>query len=391
MMRPVHVLGIEIEDVSAPLLGVVHGRIGLLDQLFGVGRVARKGGDADAAVDRHRLLPELDRLRERGQQLLRDHGRVHLVGEVREQHRELVAAQATGGVGFAQAGGDAARQAAQQPVAYGVAQAVVDRLESVEIHEQHGQLVTPSARGREGLVQAIVEQGAVCQARQLVVGGQVPRSLPRRIELEDHAVALERGRQRRDQQPRRRVRAHQVAAGSVLERADRDGLVVEVAHHHDWNQGRGHARLSERRETGQVALAHVEHHHVDAAGARQREARGQVRCVLELESHRARPVQQRPDVRRLLGIDTDQQQSDPRRACRGRVLVFAHGSASGPTGPQAVSAGLRPVLTRSRGSSGRIGPAQASAEAGTSGADSGRGPAPGFALRWSTAGWGGVG
>ena len=76
----------------------------------------------------------------------------------------------------------ARRQAAEPPgdgpeqvVAGGVAEAVVDRLEAVEVDEQDGDL-DPSAGGRaERLLDPVEEEGPVRQAGQRVVEGLVHR------------------------------------------------------------------------------------------------------------------------------------------------------------------------------------------------------------------------
>ena len=81
--------------------------------------------------------------------------------EVLEQDGELVAAEPRGGVLGAQAGRQSLGGRAQQLVADRVAEAVVDRLEVVEIDEDHRELtaVAPAARERQG--QAILEQRPV--------------------------------------------------------------------------------------------------------------------------------------------------------------------------------------------------------------------------------------
>ena len=163
--RGVHVLGVEVEAVAAALLGVVHRGVGALEQRLGVLRVAREGGDADAAADRGALLAELQRLAERGDELARDGGGVELVAEVGEQHGELVAAEPRGGVGLAQARGDAPRDAAQQAVADRVAERVVDRLEAVEVDEEHRELLAAAPRRGDRLGEPVVEERAVGEAR----------------------------------------------------------------------------------------------------------------------------------------------------------------------------------------------------------------------------------
>ena len=61
----------------------------------------------------------------------------------------------------------------QQFVAHGMTQRVVDVLEAVEVDQQHGHRVPRARRGAHRLVEAIVEQRAVGQARERVAEGQV--------------------------------------------------------------------------------------------------------------------------------------------------------------------------------------------------------------------------
>ena len=67
---------------------------------------------------------------------LRDPGRLPGVADVLEQHGELVAAEPRDGVAGAQAGLEPPRDRHQQLVARGVAEAVVDDLEAVEVEEE---------------------------------------------------------------------------------------------------------------------------------------------------------------------------------------------------------------------------------------------------------------
>ena len=63
--------------------------------------------------------------------------------------------------------------AIEQLVAGGVAGAVVDGLEVVEVHEQDGDGRGDAVGARQGVVEAVGEQGAVGQAGQGVVEGVV--------------------------------------------------------------------------------------------------------------------------------------------------------------------------------------------------------------------------
>ncbi len=123
----------------APLaLGAAHGEIGLLQQLLGMAGLAVAGADADAGADVHGMPLQVVGAAERGQQAT---GQVvaGLAPATGQQQAELVAGQARNGV----AGGDQAAQPLgdghQQGIAHAVTQAVVDRLEAVQVQLHHQQ------------------------------------------------------------------------------------------------------------------------------------------------------------------------------------------------------------------------------------------------------------
>ena len=103
------------------------------------------------------------------QQLLRHRGRLARLGDVLQQHAELVAADARDEVVAAHAGAQARGDHLQQRVADVVAERVVHLLEVVEVEEQQrrGLLVAPRVRHR--LARALGEHRAVGQPGERVV------------------------------------------------------------------------------------------------------------------------------------------------------------------------------------------------------------------------------
>ena len=89
--------------------------------------------------------------------------------DVLEQDRELVAAEPRHGVAHAQRGAQARRDRLQHPVAGGVAERVVDRLEVVEVQEQHGERPAVVASAAERVFDAIAEQRPVREVGDRVV------------------------------------------------------------------------------------------------------------------------------------------------------------------------------------------------------------------------------
>ena len=104
-------------------------------------------------------------------------GRAGVALEVGQQEHELVAAVAGEQVGRAGAAGEPRGDLAQQLVAGGVPERVVDELEVVEVDVEHGGGAAVAARAGERQRRVLLELGAVGEAGQRVVVGHVPHVL----------------------------------------------------------------------------------------------------------------------------------------------------------------------------------------------------------------------
>ena len=91
------------------------------------------------------------------------------VAQLVHQHGELVAAEPGGGVARAQAAREPVAHDHEQRVAGGVAEAVVDGLEVVEVDEQHRELAAVALEPGRGVVDAVAEQRLVGEPGQRVV------------------------------------------------------------------------------------------------------------------------------------------------------------------------------------------------------------------------------
>jgi hypothetical protein len=126
--------------------------------------------DADARGDRQHPSVDVDRDRHDLADAVGDLGRLPGVADLLEQDRELVAAETADRVGGAQDVLYPAGERDQQPVADGMAEAVVDELEAVEVDVEHG-----AAPGRiplelaEAVLEAVQEQRPVRKAGEAVV------------------------------------------------------------------------------------------------------------------------------------------------------------------------------------------------------------------------------
>ena len=130
---------------AADRLGAIHGDVRGAHQRFDAGAVIGRDGDADRRADVDAVRAQLERLGDGEHDPARD--ALDLVDRIdfREEHRELVAGEAREqrpGPGAAGEFGvdDDAKAVGdhdQQLVAAGMAEAVVDHLEAVEVDEQH--------------------------------------------------------------------------------------------------------------------------------------------------------------------------------------------------------------------------------------------------------------
>ena len=107
-----------------------------------------------------------------------------LVGLDLGQHDELVAAQARHGVRGAHDLGQARADLDQQLVAGLVAERVVDRLEAVDVEQQHRDAEAEALGAAEGVLDAVEEQRAVGQAGERVVQRLVAHDRLRALAVE---------------------------------------------------------------------------------------------------------------------------------------------------------------------------------------------------------------
>ena len=163
----------ELEAMATGLLGGIHRLVGMAEQGVGVEAVGRVQRDADAGGDLHLLVLDGEGGIEHVGQAVQGLLAFGEAGQFADQQHELVAAQAADRVVLAQALGQAAGDLDQQAVAGGVAPAVVDRLEIVEIEIAHGQQVAAPVGLGDGLLQAVGEQQPVGQAGQRIVVGHL--------------------------------------------------------------------------------------------------------------------------------------------------------------------------------------------------------------------------
>ena len=147
--------------------------LGRMQEVLGVGAVLGMDADAqarahvqDLAVDRQRTGDLVEDAPRKRRQRVR-------VGELGDQHEELVAAQAGEAAAPPQAAGDALGHGLQQAVAGVLAEALVHPPEAIEVEQQHRGLALAGGGALDRLLQPFHEELAVGEAGERVVLGQV--------------------------------------------------------------------------------------------------------------------------------------------------------------------------------------------------------------------------
>ena len=184
-----------VEEHRAPatqVLGAVHRAVGAPHQVVDGQAVVREQRHADARLDVVVAAGEVHGHADRLDDALGDHRHGVRVGHVAQDHRELVACQPRHGVAFLHAGAQPLRHDHQQLVAGGVADAVVDLLEVVEVDvEQRASRLRLGAVG-DLLRQPVAEQQPVGQRREwIVVRLAIEVLVPRRLRQRDGETRCE--------------------------------------------------------------------------------------------------------------------------------------------------------------------------------------------------------
>ncbi len=132
-------------------------------------------------------VAEEERLLEHAEQPSGDLARAAELGARRQQHRELVAAEPRHRVVGPHGVDEPTRRELQQQVAHRVAEAVVDRLEAVEVEEEQGDRRVVRSHGEQRLADAGTHPCAVREAGQLVAEGELGQPVLEQLALADVA------------------------------------------------------------------------------------------------------------------------------------------------------------------------------------------------------------
>ena len=131
---------------AASPFGHVHRAVGVAQEGLRIGSVCREHRNAEARAEVDRVAADVQRLREGAEDPLGDLDRGGLAGAAQHEG-ELVAAQAGHGVTLADRMTQPRRDLAQDFVAFGMTERVVDVFEVVQIRKDDGEGLTgPPAR-----------------------------------------------------------------------------------------------------------------------------------------------------------------------------------------------------------------------------------------------------
>jgi hypothetical protein len=346
-------------------LGRVHRDVGVAQQPFG--REPRRAQrDAHARAHRHLAPVDPHRPAHRAHQALGE-GR-HVLRRPRrlDEHGELVAAEPRHRVAPARGALQAAGDLRQQAVAGAVAQRVVDRLEVVEVEQEHRDAVAVGRRGvraaaglgaGERVGEAVAEEGAVGQAGERVVEGLVRELRLAAAQVGDGARQPgERAAQRAHELPQLvggRLGHHHVElpVGDALRRGDhRAERLGDAAR----EAPREHHQRAER-ERGDAGDAHP-HHRLQRAHAPERVGDGRAVARAAAREHPLERLVRAPGAPlgehlRLAGLEAHAERGRLARGHRPDVEGASERGGVERVGPGARRAGGRAGRRRRPGRS----------------------------------------
>src|SRR5450759_4268854 len=189
--RRIHLRRIERKGIAAVLLGVVHRRVRIADEVDDVFCIARTERDADARRQEHLVLVQLKcavHLRQyRAREVRYRAAIIHIRRQAVDEQRELIAREAAESRVLRQYARHALGENLEQPIAAIVAEGIVHLFETVhvEIQERHYMAAAHAARDR--LLQEVVELHAVWQLRERVIAGEIANAAFGTLSIRDVA------------------------------------------------------------------------------------------------------------------------------------------------------------------------------------------------------------
>ena len=169
--------GVDRDPALAGAFGVVHGEVAFAQEILDLAGVGLADGDADAGRDQQRLAGDVDRRLERGEQPLARRNRARPGGTL-QQHTELVAAEARHACLSLrmQAPSRLATCCSTRSPAACPSRSLIG-LKSSRSMNMTAACAIAARAAQQRVLDAVEEQGAVGQSRQLVVEGTMAQLL----------------------------------------------------------------------------------------------------------------------------------------------------------------------------------------------------------------------
>ncbi len=149
-----HTVPAELVDAVGPLLGSLHGGVGVTDEGIELLAMTRPHRHAHASAHMHRSSLNEEGFPKTSQQNLGESPRLDVAGHARGEDNELVASETRDGGTWRSGFNEATRDHGEKLVANSPPEVVVDGLESIQTNAQHGRVDTA---GRTPLARAFVE------------------------------------------------------------------------------------------------------------------------------------------------------------------------------------------------------------------------------------------
>src|SRR3954447_1518280 len=163
-----HFVAEEAESAAAVRLGAIQRHVGVLQERIGAD-IRRGHGDTDARADFDQVIADLIALAQVLDDPTRQAGRLFGRFNVLLEHDELITAETSYEIFRTQHGAQPVGDRAQELVAAGMTEGVVDLLELVEIDEQQCRQSLGAVGNRQKPLDLVPEVQSIGQRRQLVI------------------------------------------------------------------------------------------------------------------------------------------------------------------------------------------------------------------------------
>ena len=268
----VHARREELERIASPLLRLIHRDVGVIEQRHRVRAVDGAHRDPDARSDGDLPAADVERLLERGADAARHRLDLERTFDVLEQDGELVAAEPSDQVAFANAAREPLHDGPQQHVAGLVAERLVHDLEPVEIEQQQRHRSVPAQRARRRMAELVAQILPVGNTRQRIVAREV-------VEPDLRTLALDGVANRAQDRAPVALPLHEIVLDAAVQDLDGVILVALAAEHDDRHERTGFLDLLHALGAAAVGEVEIEQDDVELARCRAHVTASLIRLV----------------------------------------------------------------------------------------------------------------